>query len=94
MLCTVLTLFILYSCGTAFGESQGDCMLGPSAGCAIATGLQEFMLWWLPVGSIRVSADPESHTEATIGLWEASGAFLLYSPLHGSKHGKVCVLQS
>lgn len=91
----VMSLYIMSSaCGGVRGGLQDNCLQGTSGGCAVASGLQEFMLWWLPVGSINVPApaDSESMGEGAMGSMEAPGAFLLYSPLHGSKHGKVCVL--
>jgi len=69
----------------ATGSQDISCMRGASAGCASAAGLQEFMLWWMPVGALHVADDASSG----FGVAEASGSFLLYSPLHGSKHGKV-----
>ena len=72
----------------ASGLRDIPCMRGGSAGCASAAALQEFMLWWMPVGALHVAADDAS---SGFGVAEASGSLLLYSPLHGSKHGKVCV---
>jgi hypothetical protein len=96
MICVVLLALLIMSsaCGGVPRAVQDNCLQGTSGGCAVASGLQEFMLWWLPVGSINVPApaDAESLGEGAMGSMEAMGAFVLYSPLHGSKHGKVCVL--
>ena len=57
------------------------------------THQQEFMLWWLPVGSLRASPQLPEQDSHPAEAWGSVGGpgLTLYSPLHESKHGKVDV---
>ena len=67
---------------TCHSRPDAACVRHEGAGCAVSSSQQEFMLWWLPVGSIQVAAAQSYGQE---GL---PGPLTLFSPLDGSKHGK------
>jgi len=63
--------------------------------CVSASEQQEFMMWWLPVGSLRASPHIHEQYLHRVEAWGSVGGpdLTLYSPLHESKHGKVNVCQ-
>ena len=67
---------------TCHSRPDAACVRHEGAGCAVSSSQQEFMLWWLPVGSIQVAA---AQSDGREGL---PGPLTLFSPLDGSKHGK------
>jgi len=69
--------------------TDNRCVRG--TGCVSASGQQEFMMWWLPVGSLRASPHVHEQDSHQAEAWGSVGGpgLTLYSPLHESRHGKV-----